>query len=636
MIALRLLHLVVFSAVVLFAPAATAQPSSSDRGERVYELVSPSVFLLKVFTPSGEQNGTASGFIVGPSEILTNAHVATAGAISVSLGAFDIPCEVERVDTTNDLALCKFAAKSAAPPVSFAEEEPKSGASIYAVGSPRGLERTISEGLFTGYREIDGQRMAQISAPISPGSSGGPIVNTEGRLVGVAVASRGDGQNLNFAVPLSIVRAFIRNESAPASVTALLDLAKSVIAKNDLLPYDAADSSEYQRNELQITTVLTKVIDGTEDPVVLDQAYSLATSFRPELQIRAARRLIRFSKGSDAAAHSRLANALYQFTNDVASPEIIEAEKEALRAIELGHNGQDDFELLGHIQSQMQRYAQAYLSYQRAIAPPLAPTSSIMFRLFVTADRLNRPADAESWFAKARAIGGLTAYHLSEYGAFLDRQSKSAEAGAMYLAAAALAPKSYSYSCEAGRLYWLAGSLDEGLAANRECIARAASASGSGTFVQLAHRLVADSLNDRNVFDQAEVHAKQAIQMDSTDSWAHYNLARSLSGQRRPSEAVAAARTAIRLSDGKYSAMHFALGGAHFDLREFAESAQAYQKAAELSENDSAAAYNVAVSYYNSKYYSDALRWYRESLRRNPNSSNKEEIQRMIAQLTKM
>jgi tetratricopeptide (TPR) repeat protein len=62
---------------------------------------------------------------------------------------------------------------------------------------------------------------------------------------------------------------------------------------------------------------------------------------------------------------------------------------------------------------------------------------------------------------------------------------------------------------------------------------------------------------------------------------------------------------------------------------------QAFTKAAELNPKDSSAAYNVAVSYYNSRYYSEALKWYREALQRNPNSTNKEEILRMIEQLSK-
>ena len=105
--------------------------------------------------------------------------------------------------------------------------------------------------------------------------------------------------------------------------------------------------------------------------------------------------------------------------------------------------------------------------------------------------------------------------------------------------------------------------------------------------------------------------------------------------QRRFTEAITSAKTAIRLSDGKYAWMHFVLGSAHFELNQWPEAIQAFKKAAELEPNDSASAYNVAVSYFNSDYSSEALQWYREALRRNPNSTNAQEIVRMIERLSK-
>lgn len=82
--------------------------------------------------------------------------------------------------------------------------------------------------------------------------------------------------------------------------------------------------------------------------------------------------------------------------------------------------------------------------------------------------------------------------------------------------------------------------------------------------------------------------------------------------------------------------MHSALASALFDLKRYAEAAQSYQKAAELDVSNSNAAYNAAASYYNLKFYTDALRWYREALRRDPKHPNKEEIDKMIARLSSM
>ena len=94
-----------------------------------------------------------------------------------------------------------------ARPLNLAADNPKPGSTVYAIGNPQGFDKTIRQGLFTGYRDLEGRRVAEISAAISPGSSGGPIVNVAGDVVGVAEGSFADGQN--FAVPRDIVREFI-------------------------------------------------------------------------------------------------------------------------------------------------------------------------------------------------------------------------------------------------------------------------------------------------------------------------------------------------------------------------------------------------------------------------------------------
>jgi tetratricopeptide (TPR) repeat protein len=188
--------------------------------------------------------------------------------------------------------------------------------------------------------------------------------------------------------------------------------------------------------------------------------------------------------------------------------------------------------------------------------------------------------------------------------------------------------------CEAGVSYFYAGKIDEALQTERRCI-ELASVKDATPQLATAHRLLSDMLESRGVYDEAGNHARQAITLAPENPAAHDNLARALVGQRRFTEAIASSKTAIRLSDGKFSWMHFTLGDAHFELKQWPEAVQAFTKAAELNPKDSSAAYNVAVSYYNSRYYSEALKWYREALQRNPNSTNKEEILRMIEQLSK-
>jgi len=84
------------------------------------------------------------------------------------------------------------------------------GETIYAFGNPEGLTGTMSPGIVSaGLRNTRDRNLLQISAPISSGSSGGPVVDSRGQVVGVALGSLKEGQNLNFAVHASTVRLFL-------------------------------------------------------------------------------------------------------------------------------------------------------------------------------------------------------------------------------------------------------------------------------------------------------------------------------------------------------------------------------------------------------------------------------------------
>lgn len=76
------------------------------------------------------------------------------------------------------------------------------GDRIATISSPKGLANTVSDGLVSAIRDEEGERMIQISAPISPGSSGGPVFDAAGRVVGIATLQMSEGQNLNFATPI--------------------------------------------------------------------------------------------------------------------------------------------------------------------------------------------------------------------------------------------------------------------------------------------------------------------------------------------------------------------------------------------------------------------------------------------------
>lgn len=159
-----------------------------------------------------------SGFVIGQNgEIATNYHVIE-GASSALLKFVnkDEKYSVENIVQTStkyDLAIIQISAKT--EPLSLGDDELATvGNRIFAIGNPEGLEGTVSEGIISGFRKVDESfRLMQITAPISPGSSGGPVINQNGQVIGIASASIILGQNLNFAVPAKQLKELISKSS---------------------------------------------------------------------------------------------------------------------------------------------------------------------------------------------------------------------------------------------------------------------------------------------------------------------------------------------------------------------------------------------------------------------------------------
>ncbi|MBI1789460.1 MAG: peptidylprolyl isomerase [Acidobacteria bacterium] len=198
------------------------QAQDADRASKIYAEASKSVLLLLVRSEKGEVVGQGTGFVVAGGKILTNEHVVRNGRVLIDLGAARLSATVERVDAFNDLALLSAGAELEAKPLMIADGSPTPGTSVFAIGNPAGLERSISTGVVSGVRDLRGRQLLQITAPISSGSSGGPILNTRGEVVGVAVGILETGQNLNFAVPAALIRKLLVGKmQASADVVSL-------------------------------------------------------------------------------------------------------------------------------------------------------------------------------------------------------------------------------------------------------------------------------------------------------------------------------------------------------------------------------------------------------------------------------
>jgi hypothetical protein len=150
-----------------------------------------------------------SGFFIDDKgTLITNGHVIE-GATQVVVrwrGQSGKATKVLRFDPQFDLVVLGTNFKGT-PAVQLGDSELVSvGEEVVVLSNPQGLEGTVSSGILSGIRVSGGVKYLQITAPISPGSSGGPVFNQHGRVIGIATATLVTGQNLNFSLPINLLR----------------------------------------------------------------------------------------------------------------------------------------------------------------------------------------------------------------------------------------------------------------------------------------------------------------------------------------------------------------------------------------------------------------------------------------------
>jgi S1-C subfamily serine protease len=165
------------------------------------------------------EQSLGTGFVVSPDGLIaTNLHVVAGNAaITVTLSdhrEFQV-VEIWNGDRQRDLVVMRIQAKKL-PVIPLGDSnEIRAGDKVVAIGHPLGLEDTVSDGLVSAIRKLDKSlTVLQITAPIAPGSSGGPIFNDHGEVIGMATAIMLGGQNINFGVPVSYLKDLLKKSAA--------------------------------------------------------------------------------------------------------------------------------------------------------------------------------------------------------------------------------------------------------------------------------------------------------------------------------------------------------------------------------------------------------------------------------------
>jgi tetratricopeptide (TPR) repeat protein len=213
--------------LLLFLLFAEPPQASQDLLPDLVRRIKPSAVAIETYDSRGEKLSRGSGFFVEADRIVTNRHVlegAYRAEVHSSTGTVFPVRGVLAVDAEGDIALLKIDRPTAEiKPLPLDKTSPQEGESVVVIGNPLGLEGSVTNGIVSAVRDIPTfGRIIQITAPISSGSSGSPVVNMQGQVIGIATLQITGGQSVNFAIPSERI-----SQLQVASMTSLADLVAS-------------------------------------------------------------------------------------------------------------------------------------------------------------------------------------------------------------------------------------------------------------------------------------------------------------------------------------------------------------------------------------------------------------------------
>lgn len=271
-------------------PAATSAAGTEMNLADLIERCEPSVVRIDVQTAEGGGNG--SGFVIDKTGIIiTNYHVIAGARTAVCAFRDGTQSKVEgflKIDTLRDVAIIKVNHPAdKLHPIPLATILPRKGEKVVAFGAPLGLSWTATDGVVSAFRTkpelanlgIDGIEgdWIQTSTPISPGNSGGPLVNFRGEVVAMNTMQLTIGQNLNFAVQAKEID-LVLNQSKASTLVALAPAALPKVEKSrapkiiDATKDDRGRKALGRLKEVTLLTVMSRDPTGRIRAVVTKRA----------------------------------------------------------------------------------------------------------------------------------------------------------------------------------------------------------------------------------------------------------------------------------------------------------------------------------------------------------------------------
>ena len=193
--------------MLLILAAGVSVCLGQDDVPRIIKRVEPSTVVIIIYDKEGRLKGQGTGFFINKEgDVITNFHViqsADRAEVRTSDGKSYPVTRVLDDDRMGDLIrISTDTFGNLTAPLPVVGSFPEVGTHVIVIGTPLGLEKTVSDGIVSAVREIPGfGKIIQLTAPISPGSSGSPVLNMKGEVIGIISFFVAPGQNLNFAIP---------------------------------------------------------------------------------------------------------------------------------------------------------------------------------------------------------------------------------------------------------------------------------------------------------------------------------------------------------------------------------------------------------------------------------------------------
>ena len=251
LVAAQLAWFLIFMAAAAYCQDTTARD--------VYKKAVGSVVVVMALDANDQPTALGTGFYVGSNSIATNLHVVRNAkrvrVFSASNQKENKANGIRAVNAEHDLAILSM--EDAGQPLALATSKMEVGDPVFAIGNPRGLDATLSTGIVSAVRTVGKTAMYQITAPISPGSSGGPVLNSKAQVIGVSTSYLDQGQNLNFAVDVQHLSELMalnqQTETQPF----------------DVLTGLPPSGSDKRKSALDTVRVVSPSIDGSQNPQLM-------------------------------------------------------------------------------------------------------------------------------------------------------------------------------------------------------------------------------------------------------------------------------------------------------------------------------------------------------------------------------